>query len=151
MQCRAAKWRWGARTGAQHAERGHGPLQEVPGDQGGRVRLRSPGRGQDSEQVCKHACLYVSKHVHLCSVAIIYKRQGKLPEALEFYHKSLATKEKVLGCEHPLAADTKNNIAVVYEKQAKYPQALQMLQEVLEIRLKTFGPDHPLVADTKNK
>lgn len=47
-------------------------------------------------------------YVHLCSIAIIYKEQGKFPEALELYHKSLATKEKVLGCEHPLVAKTYN-------------------------------------------
>ena len=59
--------------------------------------------------------IYTSTCVHICSIAIVYEEQGKYPEALELHHKSLATKEKVLGCEHPLAADTKNNIALVYE------------------------------------
>ena len=50
--------------------------------------------------------IYTSTCVHICSIAIVYENQGKHPEALELYHKSLATKEKVLGCEHPEMATT---------------------------------------------
>ena len=35
----------------------------------------------------------------ICSIAIIYKRQGKFLEALELHRESLATKKNVLGCE----------------------------------------------------
>ena len=45
-------------------------------------------------------------YMYICSIAIVYEMQGKLPEALELYNKSLAIKEKVLGCEHPDVATT---------------------------------------------
>ena len=45
----------------------------------------------------------------LCSIAAVYAKQGKFPEALKLYNKSLAVKEKLLGCEHP-------DVAVAYMK-----------------------------------
>ena len=37
----------------------------------------------------------------------VFRKQAKYPEAFEMFQKSLATKEKVLGLEHPRVADTK--------------------------------------------
>ena len=87
----------------------------------------------------------------VCSIGAVYNKMGENEKALGYYNKSLEIKIKVLGQDHPLAADTKNNIAVVYEEQAKYPEALQMHQDVLEVRLKIFSPDHLHVANTYNK
>ena len=53
-------------------------------------------------------------HVHICSIAVVYEKEGKLPEALELYQKSLATTEKALGGNHPLVADTKNKYAAFF-------------------------------------
>ena len=70
-------------------------------------------------------------HVHICSIAIVYQKQGKFPEALELYHKSLATKEKVLGCEHLDTAKTQGNIAAIFFQQGKHTEALEMWKKEL--------------------
>ena len=87
-------------------------------------------------------------HVHICSIAIVYKKQGKYPEALELYHKSLATKEKVLGCEHLEPAKTKVNIGIVCKSMGEYEKALNTYNEALPVLESTLGCDHPLVAAT---
>ena len=89
--------------------------------------------------------------VFLCSIGGVHYAQGQYDDALATWQDMLQVREKTLGLEHPLAADTKNNIALIYQNQAKYPEALQMHQEVLGVRLKIFGPDHPDTAVTKNK
>ena len=41
--------------------------------------------------------------------------QGKYPEALEYYNKSLEIKIKVHGQDHPLVADTKVGQLLIFE------------------------------------
>ena len=43
----------------------------------------------------------------LCSIGSVLDDQGKYPEALEYYNKSLEIMIKVHGQDHPLVADTK--------------------------------------------
>ena len=65
------------------------------------------------------------------------------------YEKSLATKEKVYGLDHPLVAATYSNMGAVYIEQTKYPEALDMFCNALAIDEKVNGPEHPDVAATK--
>ena len=53
--------------------------------------------------------------MHVCSIANIYQQQGKISEALELYHKSLAIKEKIHGCDHLDTAATREKYAVLIE------------------------------------
>ena len=67
----------------------------------------------------KYACTHIFTHacdayMCACSLAVIHKRQGELPTALELYQKNLAVFEKQLGPEHPLVADTKNKCVCIY-------------------------------------
>ena len=87
---------------------------------------------------------------HICSIAIIYKNQGKFLEALELFNKSLATKEKVLSCEHPDAAATQDNIGLVLRAQRKLSEALEMHQKALKTRVAALGPEHLDVATTNS-
>ena len=89
--------------------------------------------------------------MNLCSIATIYKEQGKFPEALELCHKSLATKEKVLGCEHPEVASTQDNMGIMLAAQGKHSKALKMHEKALKTRVAVFGPEHLDVAKTQNK
>ena len=89
--------------------------------------------------------------MYLCSIAIIYKNQGKFPEALELYHKSLATKEKVLGCEHPVAADTLYNIALVHRKQGRHDLEAECFDKVVVIYKKVYGNEHSETADARKE
>ena len=87
----------------------------------------------------------------LCSIGSVLDDQGKYSEALEYCKKSLENKIKVHGPDHPLAADTQNNIAIVFRQQGKYPEALEMYEKALKTRVAMLGPEHPLVATTQNK
>ena len=77
--------------------------------------------------------------------------QGKYPEALEYYNKSLEIKIKVHGLDHPVVATTQDNIGCVLQRQGKLPDALKMHEKVLKTRVAVLGPEHPSVADTYNK
>jgi Tfp pilus assembly protein PilF len=54
-------------------------------------------------------------------IAIVYQLQGRYAEALEWYGKALAIKEKVLGREHPSTARTWNNIGQLCTEKAYEP------------------------------
>ena len=47
------------------------------------------------------------------NIAIVYKKQGKYEEALDYYNKALTIKLNKLGEDHPDVASTYNNIAVL--------------------------------------
>ncbi|MDR3267632.1 MAG: tetratricopeptide repeat protein, partial [Tannerella sp.] len=72
------------------------------------------------------------------------------PQALEWYLKALAIREKVLGKEHPYTASTCNNIAGVYRNQGKYDEALEWYLKALAIVEKVLGKEHPYTASTYN-
>ncbi|MDR3309646.1 MAG: tetratricopeptide repeat protein, partial [Tannerella sp.] len=54
-----------------------------------------------------------------CSLAKTNDEQGKYDEALKWYLKELAIREKMSDKDHPSIATTCNNIALVYNNQGK--------------------------------
>ena len=70
-------------------------------------------------------------------IAGIYKSQGRLDEALNWYQKSLVLREQVVqergtpGDKSSLA-DSNYEIAYVYEKQGRYDKALNLYRKVYE-------------------
>ena len=70
--------------------------------------------------------------------------------ALKWYKKALAIREKVLGKDHPDTATTYNNIAGVYSRKGEYDIALEWYEKALAIREKVLGKDHPDTATTYN-
>jgi tetratricopeptide (TPR) repeat protein len=72
------------------------------------------------------------------------------PEALEYYKKALAIREKVLGESHPSTATTYNNIALIYVNQGNYPEALAYFEKALAIFEKVLGKEHPSTATSYN-
>ena len=87
----------------------------------------------------------------LCSIGAVLEGQGKYPEALEYYNKSLKIKVKVHGQDHSDVAATLVNIANVYESQGIYDKALETCKESLKIDIKVHGPEHLDTARTYNK
>ena len=71
-------------------------------------------------------------------------------KALEWYHKALSIREKVLGREHPDTSTTCNNIANTYDNQGNYSKALEWFQQVLVVREKVLGTEHPDTITTYN-
>ena len=101
------------------------------------------------------------------SMAIIYDKQGKFPEAFELFQKCIATQEMVLGCECLEVAVTKfkyafyfrfltllnihvlRSIGVLFQAHNKHKDALTILEEVL--RCKELGPEHLLESEIQNR
>jgi tetratricopeptide (TPR) repeat protein len=71
-------------------------------------------------------------------------------EALKWYEKALAIREKVLGLDHPFTATTHNNIAGVYRAKGENDKAMELHEKALAIKEKFLGPDHPSTAITYN-
>ena len=83
-------------------------------------------------------------------IANVYDSQGDYAQALLWYEKALAIKEKVLGKEHPDIATIYNNIANVYNTLGDYAKALLWHEKALSIMEKAFGKEHQDTAATYN-
>ncbi|MBW4449171.1 MAG: tetratricopeptide repeat protein [Spirirestis rafaelensis WJT71-NPBG6] len=72
--------------------------------------------------------------------------QGKYTEGIPLAERALAIREKVLGKEHPLVAQSLNNLAYLYVEQGSYQKAEPLLVRSLTIDEKALGTEHPDVA-----
>nr|MBA3922786.1 tetratricopeptide repeat protein [Nostocaceae cyanobacterium] len=59
----------------------------------------------------------------LVQKAIQLLNKGKYSAAIPLVERSLAIREKVLGKEHPLVAQSLNNLALLYQDEGNYQQA----------------------------
>ena len=57
-------------------------------------------------------------------IAIVFKHQGKLNEAFEYYSKALSIYERVKGRESFECAQIINNIAIMYYNNGQLNKAL---------------------------
>ena len=73
----------------------------------------------------------------------MYDNRGNYPKALEYYHKALAIREKVLGKEHPDIAQSYFNIGCVLFKKGDIAEAEKYIQKAVDIAQKALGKDHP--------
>jgi len=115
----------------------------------------------------------MDEYAPLCNdIGIILIILDDFNDALEMFNKALAIREKVLGKEHPGAAESFNNIGIVmratgdnvgalelFKKAATSHYnigdmmvvmrnnvgALKMVNKALAIREKVLGKDHPEV------
>jgi len=71
-------------------------------------------------------------------------------EALLKRERALAIREKALGPDHPLVAQSLNNLGVRYHFQGQHAKAEALHKRALAIREKALGPDHPHVATSLN-
>ncbi len=77
-------------------------------------------------------------------------RRQRWAEAEVAYRQALAIRERTLGLEHPLVAETLNSLGVLYYYQGKYDQAELLHRRALAIREKVLGPEHLHVAQSLN-
>ncbi|WP_322746046.1 DUF2225 domain-containing protein [Nostoc sp. LEGE 06077] len=75
---------------------------------------------------------------------------GKYATATPLAERVLAIREKVLGKEHPLVANSLNNLAELYRLQGKYSQAEPLYFRALAISEKVRGREDPNVAIALN-
>ncbi|CAF1514384.1 unnamed protein product [Adineta steineri] len=76
--------------------------------------------------------------------------QGEYQEALTFYEKSLAIKQKTLASNHPDLGDSYNRIGTVYGSMGDDPKALSYYEKALEIRQQSLPPNHPHLGSSYN-
>ncbi|KAJ6255791.1 hypothetical protein Dda_9472 [Drechslerella dactyloides] len=72
----------------------------------------------------------------------IFTNQGKYDEAMRWYERALAGKEKTLGKDHPDTLDTVHAIASVFNSQGKYDEAMRWYERVLAGSERALGKDH---------
>jgi CHAT domain-containing protein/Tfp pilus assembly protein PilF len=71
---------------------------------------------------------------------------GKYDTALPLAERALAMQEQALGPQHPLVAQSLNNLASLYQVTGKYNQAEPLLQRAVRMTERVQGPQHPEVA-----
>jgi CHAT domain-containing protein len=71
------------------------------------------------------------------------RQQGKAAQAEPLLRKALAFRQKHLGEEHPLTAESLANLAFNLDSQAKYADAEALFHKALAILGKTRGEEHP--------
>jgi CHAT domain-containing protein len=75
---------------------------------------------------------------------------GKYDAALPHAERALAIRENALGAEHPLVAQSLDNLAVLYYSKGEYAKAEPLYIRALAIREKVLGAEHPDVAISLN-
>ncbi|MBX9792246.1 MAG: tetratricopeptide repeat protein [Pirellulales bacterium] len=83
----------------------------------------------------------------LNNLAVLYKLQGKYPQAESLFKEALAIKKKTLGERHPDFATSLLNLARLYEIQGDYQEAERLMQQGVEIYREAYGEDHPEYAN----
>ncbi len=86
-------------------------------------------------------------HVN-AGVAMVYRAEGKYPEAERTYTKVLGVLREVLGENHPNVAQTMNGLAFLYMVQGKSAQAERLYTEALTAQRRIIGEDHPDAVNT---
>ena len=66
------------------------------------------------------------------------------------YRRALNIRKKVLGPDHPLLAQSFNNLAMVYQAQGRFKDAEPLFQKSLSILEKKNDPDQKAIAEILN-
>ncbi len=73
-------------------------------------------------------------------------QRAQYVQAESLYQQVQATREQVLGPEHPDVAAGLHDLALLYRSRGRYDQAEALFKRSLDIRERTYGPEHPDVA-----
>lgn len=84
------------------------------------------------------------------NVGIAFSSFGDHRRALEYDHKALAIRERVLPPDHPDLATSYGNVGSTYGALGDHEKALEYKLMALEIRAKVLPPDHPDLANSYN-
>ncbi|CAF4410907.1 unnamed protein product, partial [Rotaria magnacalcarata] len=92
-----------------------------------------------------------SERAHIYHMlGMLKNQQGKYPEAVKFYEKSLEIKRKTLPEHDASLATSYNNIGLVYDNMGEYSKALEFYEKSLKIREISLPPTHPDLAQSYN-
>ncbi|MEO6687920.1 MAG: tetratricopeptide repeat protein, partial [Dokdonella sp.] len=74
---------------------------------------------------------------------------SRYSDAAEFEQLALATYQKVLGVDHPLALSVRRDLGLGFYHRGLYAQARESLERVLAAQRTKLGADHPALAGTE--
>ena len=83
-------------------------------------------------------------------LGLIKGQQGAYEEALTYYNKALAIKEKTLPGDDPSLATSYSDIGLVHDDMGDYSQALSYLKKALAIEEENLSVEHPSLAISYN-
>jgi len=75
---------------------------------------------------------------------------GESKKAIELFGKARATRDKLLGPDHPETLMSMNNLAAAYLDAGKLDLSLPLHKETLKLRKAKLGPDHRDTLDSMN-
>ena len=70
--------------------------------------------------------------------------------AIELFGEAAEAKKQAFGSEHPIVAESLDEIGIQYFAQNRPGDALEIFEEAKRIRVQALGPDHPKVALVDN-
>ncbi|MBH8563828.1 tetratricopeptide repeat protein [Nostoc sp. CENA67] len=82
--------------------------------------------------------------------ASFYNGQGLYDKAAPWFEQCLEVTKKRLGKEHPVVANSLNNLALLYKSQGRYSEAESLNIQALALRRKVLPEEHPVVANSLN-
>jgi tetratricopeptide (TPR) repeat protein len=77
------------------------------------------------------------------ALCLLYIEQGRLDDALPLCHRTLESRRRILGVDHPDTLVAMNDVAYLYMDQGRYDEAEPLYHEALEIKKRVLGDDHP--------
>ncbi|MEZ4381897.1 MAG: tetratricopeptide repeat protein [Nannocystaceae bacterium] len=81
-------------------------------------------------------------------LASLLDEEADYEAAVRHQEEAIAIGEAALGREHPLVADSVNNLGLIHRSKGEPKRAREAFRRAVAIREAAFGPDHPFVATT---
>jgi CHAT domain-containing protein/tetratricopeptide (TPR) repeat protein len=82
----------------------------------------------------------------LISESVRLFREGKYREAVPMAERAVTLREKLLGPDHPLVANSLNNLAKLYEELGDAERAVPLYDRAIKSYEKTLGAEHMALA-----
>ncbi|HKX30037.1 MAG TPA: tetratricopeptide repeat-containing protein, partial [Blastocatellia bacterium] len=107
------------------------------------IRLATPRAATADETALNEALRLYEEHLKL-------RREAKYDQALPLVERSLQIRERVLGPDHRLVANSVNGLAIIYSQKGEYAKAAPLFLRALTVLEKVLGPDHLQVSNLLN-
>ncbi|CAF1280851.1 unnamed protein product [Adineta steineri] len=115
------------------------------------IRMGQSNKAQEVYEILLHQTINESRKAPIYhQLGSIKHNQGKYPEALSYYEKSLAIYQKILPSNHLNLAVSYVGIGNVYKNMDDYPKALSSHEKALEIQQQSLPSSHPDFAVSYN-
>ncbi len=84
------------------------------------------------------------------TIGATYSELGLYDAAERHLRESLATRQRILGGDHPDVAKGLNDLAVLLRRRGELADAEPLMLQTIEMRRRLFGEDHPEIASVLN-